>query len=267
MVMNVTILGTGGEALAVWAESDAMDCTEMTLDVSEDLVIYYAVKFHLETTLGLLSRRDILSVLSAACEEVELLVLVAQVEWADGAVSAWELEVEFSNLIEGFWVEELDQTVSAASEEHGEVFGHRHGEYFVSVNVLGEHEVILLEVVFEKSTLIGAIVDSLIESAPLDVVNDMVSWSLDFLIELWCSFALTPLQCVLNMVDSHGALSISILEHNYKHLIAEGELDLLGDNTWRLDLGQMISVLAVKDLDSLGSGGGKQILAVLGHIN
>ena len=65
VVVNVTILRPTGKALTIWVPSYGVNSTEMTLDSSEHLVVYYVEQFHFESSLLLSSGCDIFSILSS----------------------------------------------------------------------------------------------------------------------------------------------------------------------------------------------------------
>ena len=119
--VDVTVFGARGEAEAVGVEGDGVDGTEMAFDGGELLVVDYVEKFQLESTLLLGGHCDILGVLASAGQHVELLVFTSLEQWADGSVSAREIELEFSNLVKSFWMEQLTEAILTAGEEHGEV--------------------------------------------------------------------------------------------------------------------------------------------------
>lgn len=144
MVMGISILRAGDEAHTIGVEGNGMDSTEMTLDARQLLIVYYVVQLHVETTLLLGGHRDILSVLATAAQNVELLVVLLVVEWAHSSISARELILEFSDLVESHWVEQLAVSVSTAGENHSEILGDGNGENLISMNILGQDDGIVL---------------------------------------------------------------------------------------------------------------------------
>lgn len=121
----------------------------------------------------------ILGVLAAAEQYVELLVLLGFIEWVYGAISAREIKLIVSNLIECLRMEQLANAVTTAGEEHGEVPGQFNGEDFVLVYVTNKHGTVLLEVKLNQATTIGAVVNGLVQCAPSSAVDLVVFRRLD----------------------------------------------------------------------------------------
>ena len=179
VVVNVTIFGSGGEAHSIWVEGDWMNSTEMTLDVGEHLVVNNIIKLNIETTLLCSSRGDILCILSSAHQDVELLILIDLIQWADWAISAWEIELVISNFIKSIWMEQFACAITGASKQHREVTSDCDRKDFVLVNISYLLNAFLLQIVLDKSTSIGAIVNARIKWAPLDTVDLVIFWSVD----------------------------------------------------------------------------------------
>lgn len=93
----------------------------MTLDVGEHFIINDIVKFHVETALLRTGRCDILGVLTAAHQQVELLILLRFVEWIHAAVSAWEFKLIAPDLVESLRMEQFANAVTTAREQHREI--------------------------------------------------------------------------------------------------------------------------------------------------
>ena len=95
-----------------------MDCTEMTFDSCEDIVVYYVEKFHFKTTFTTVCSCDIFGILTTAQKNMELLIISSVKQWADCSISAWETIVKFSYGIKGFWMNKFAESVTTASEKH-----------------------------------------------------------------------------------------------------------------------------------------------------
>ena len=95
----------------------------------------------------------------------------------------------------------------------------------------------------------------------------MVSWGLDLANKGGRSILFAPSKTILHVVDSHGALSVLVLEDDNKLLVTVRQLNLAGHDTWDGNLGHLVSICDVKDLDAEGRGRGKEVLGVLGHID
>ena len=63
----------------------------------------------------------------------------------------------------------------------------------------------------------------------------MVSRSLDLLDILRTSLLLAPSDTVLEVIDSHSALSVLVHENHYEILIAVGKLNFTGHNSGNCD--------------------------------
>ena len=114
--MNITIFGSGSEAHSIWVEGDRVNCTEMTLNVSEHLVVNDIIKFDIETTLLCSGRGNIFSILPSTHQDVEFLILVGFIQRADRTISAREIELVISYLIKCLRMEQLACTIARAGE-------------------------------------------------------------------------------------------------------------------------------------------------------
>lgn len=89
-------------------------------------------------------------------------------------------------------MQEFAGSISAAREKHGEVLGNRDSENFIALDVPDESNFAVIEVVVNKSSLVGAIVNGFVEGSPLDIINDMVLGCLNLLHRLWTSLFVAP---------------------------------------------------------------------------
>lgn len=197
-----------------------MNCTEMTFDGGEHFVVYYVKQLHIETTFCLGCRSDILGILSTAEEHMELLIFVSDIEWTNCGISTWERELEASDLVESGWMQKLACSVSAAREKHGEIVSNSDRKNFIALDVPDESRLAVFEIIVDESTLVRGIVNGLVKSSPLNVVNNMVFWCFDFLDRLWTSLFVTPCQSVLQIIYSQDTLRVLVFENNGELFIA-----------------------------------------------
>ena len=151
---------------------------------------------------------------------MELLIVVSAVEGAHGSISARESELEASDLIECGGMQKLAGAVSAARKKHREILGDCDGENFIALDVPDEEGFAVFEVVVEKSSLIGGVVNRFIESSPLNVINNMILRRLNLLNRLWTSLFVTPCQSILQIVDSQDTLCVLVFENDSELFVA-----------------------------------------------
>lgn len=225
------------------------------------------MKFHLKSTLARLSCGYILGVLTSAKQNVEFLVHLRFVQRTDSSVSAWELEIKTTHFLECLRVEQLAETITAASEKHAEIFCESQGENFISVDVFGLNNLFRINFLSNQASMVGAKVDSLIEWTPFDISNFVVSWSFKFFDVSRASFFLdTPSDAVLQIVNSQFPFFGLVLENNDEVLVAVGELNFQSIVSRDCNLSKLISVNAVVNFDSNSGCGGKHIFRILCHI-
>lgn len=108
----------------------------------------------------------------------------------------------------------------------------------------------------KKSTLVGAIVDGFVEGTPLDIIDIMVSWSLDLSNRSKIAFFLTPGKCILDAIDSQNTIFLLILADYSEFFVTVREFNF-GGETWESDFSEKVTVGGVEDLYSGSSSSSK----------
>lgn len=253
--------------MAIRVEGNSVHSSEMALDAGELFVVDDIIQLHFEATLQGSSRCYIFGVLPAAEQQVELLVFLCVEQRTDCRIPAGEGEQEAADFFKGIRSKELASSISAAGEEHGEVFRESHREDLVPMDVLNLCVLASVDVVLEKPPLVGAVVNGFVKGAPPDVIDAVVFWAFNLESVLAGAGSLAPLEHVLGVEHSDERLSVLVFVDNHELFVTVRNFNLLGLDSRHLDLGKQISVGYVENLDSFGSGGREEELSVLGHVD
>ena len=153
----------------------------MTFNGSKELIVYYVVQLHLKTTLLGSCRGDIFGILTSTEQNMELLIFISLIKWTHRGISTWKVELIASYFIKSFWVEQFASSISTAGKHHSEVSCHCYCEDLMSVNIFCVNNGTSLNVISQKPSSVGAIVNCLIKRSPLYIIYLMVFWTLDLL--------------------------------------------------------------------------------------
>ena len=140
-------------------ESYCVHCTEMAFDICEVLVVYYVEKLDIKSTFLTPSQRHIFCILPSNKHHMELLIVLGVKKRRNCRISAWEIESERPNFFKGLGVQQFAGSISAGCEKHSVVVREGDSEDFVSVDISGQFDALFLEVVFEESALVSAVVN------------------------------------------------------------------------------------------------------------
>lgn len=151
---------------------------------------------------------------------MEFLVFISLEKRTDLSISAWENKVKFSNQIKRFWVKQLASSISTAGKKHSEIVGESDIEDFFSVYTFGLDNCFLVDVVLKKSTSVGTIINGLIKRTKLSRVNNMISWTLNFSEWFWTSIFLSPVENILDLINSNVTILCSVFIDNKNFFVA-----------------------------------------------
>lgn len=240
----------------------------MTLNVGERLIVDYVVKLDLETTCRSAGSSDILGVLTAADEEMELLVLLGVVERAHAARSDRDFALNASNLVEGLRMQKLARAITAASVKHAEVGCEMHREDLGTMHIAHINDLAGLNVVLDQSAAVRAVEDGLVKGTPLEARNEMILGRLNSLNVLQGALlATTEREHVLGGKDAAEGL-VAVIRVGYAEvLITERQLNLVGNDTGHWDFDQHVTICRVENLYALSGRRGEQELRVLRNID
>ena len=137
------------------------------------------------------------------------------------------------------------------------------------MDILCVDNLLCLNIDSNQSSLIGAVVKSLIKRAPLHIFQLMVSRGLEFLDEGWRSALLlhTPSEAFFEIVNSAPPIFILILENNSKVFVTVRALNFQSVVSWHSDLSQLVAIATVVNFDTDGGGCGEQVFGIFRHIN
>jgi len=116
--------------------------------------------------------------------------------------------------------------------------------------------------------MISAVVDGLIERAPFNISNFMISWSFEFFDVSRASFLLdTPSDAVLQIVNPQGPAFRLVLENNNEELVAVREFDFQSVISWHCNLSKLVSVSTVINLDPDSGSSGEHVFRIFCYID